>query len=71
MLNSGVDAIPFVLPSTAPAERWETLVDTSDPWQPARTLRGGERYQLQGRSMAVLKLESSRRDAEWGPMGVV
>jgi hypothetical protein len=48
-----------------------TLLDTADPWQPARSLRGGDRYQLQSRSMAVLRLESSRRDADWGPMGVV
>ncbi len=71
LLNAGVDPIPFVLPSTAATERWETLLDTADPWQPARVLRGRERYQLQSRSMAVLRLEGSTRDAEWGPMGVV
>ncbi len=71
LLNAGVDAIPFVLPSTAASERWETLLDTADPWQPPRALRGRERYQLQSRSMAVLRLEGGSRDAEWGPMGVV
>ena len=71
LLNAGVDPIPFVLPSTAASERWETLLDTADPWQPPRALRGRERYQLQSRSMAVLRLEGGNRDAEWGPMGVV
>ena len=71
LLNAGVDPIPFVLPSTAASERWETLPDTADPWQPPRALRGRERYQLQSRSMAVLRLEGGNRDAEWGPMGVV
>jgi glycogen operon protein len=71
LLNAGVDAIPFALPSTSGAERWVTLLDTADPWQPSRSLKGGDRYQLQSRSMAVLRLESGRRDAEWGPMGVV
>jgi isoamylase len=71
LLNAGIEAIPFVLPSTAASERWETLLDTADPWQPPRALRGRERYQLQSRSMAVLRLEGGTREAEWGPMGVV
>ncbi len=70
LLNAGDKAIPFVLPATAATERWMTLLDTADPWQPPRTLRGAERYQLQSRSMAVLRLEGSKRDSEWGPMGV-
>ena len=70
LLNAGVEAIPFVLPATATAERWEGLVDTADPWQAPRSLRGRERYQLQSRSMAVLRLEGAKRAEEWGPMGV-
>jgi isoamylase len=71
LLNAGGEAIPFLLPATTAAERWETLLDTADPWQPPRMLRGRERYQLQSRSMAVLRLEGLKRDEEWGPMGVV
>jgi glycogen operon protein len=71
LLNAGVNAIPFALPATAPAERWITLLDTADPWQPPRSLRGGDRYQLQSRSIALLRLESSHREPDWGPMGVV
>ena len=71
LLNAGGETIPFLLPQTAAAERWETLLDTADPWQPPRILRGRECYQLQSRSMAVLRLEGLKRDREWGPMGVV
>jgi glycogen operon protein len=74
VLNAGEDAVPFVLPAAAQTERWETLIDTADPWVPARRLRAGDRYELQARSMAVLKLncrkEDLRRSADWGPMGV-
>ena len=70
LLNAGGETIPFLLPATAAAERWETLLDTADPWEPPRALRGRECYQLQSRSMAVLRLEGLRRDPEWGPMGV-
>jgi isoamylase len=75
MLNAGDEAITFVLPATAPIERWDTLLDTADPWQPARRLRSGDRYELRGRSMAVMKLNTRkddlRRSADWGPQGVV
>ena len=60
--------------ATAPEERWETLIDTADPWAPSRRLRAGGRYELLPRSMAVLKLncrkEDLRRVEDWGPMGV-
>ncbi len=74
MFNAGPASIPFVLPTTQPAERWETLLDTADPWMPPRRLRAGDRYELQPRSMAVLRLncrkEDRRRVQDWGPMGV-
>jgi glycogen operon protein len=75
MLNAGDKPVAFVLPATAGVERWETLLDTADPWKPARRLRGSERYELLGRSMAVMKLsnrkEDMRRIADWGPQGVL
>jgi isoamylase len=74
LLNADGAPVAFALPTTTPTERWETLLDTADPWLPARRLRAGDRYQLQGRSMAVLRLswrkEDLRRMADWGPMGV-
>ena len=74
LLNGGGEVIPFALPMIADAEQWETLLDTADPWQSPRSLQGGDRYQLQGRSLAVLRLDGRKadqvRDQDWGPMGV-
>jgi glycogen operon protein len=74
LLNAADQPIAFTLPMTAPEERWETLIDTADPWAPSRRLRAGGRYELLARSMAVLKLncrrEDLRRAEDWGPMGV-
>jgi isoamylase len=74
LLNAGSEPIPFVLPATSPLERWETLIDTADPWQGVRRLRAGDRYQLVSHSMAALRLadrrDGDRRMDEWGPMGV-
>ncbi|HEX6465240.1 MAG TPA: hypothetical protein VFZ98_12335, partial [Vicinamibacterales bacterium] len=75
ILNAGDKPLSFVLPPPAPIERWETLVDTADPWQPSRRLRAGDRYDLPGHAMAVLKLnnrkDDMRRTTDWGPQGVV
>jgi glycogen operon protein len=74
VVNASDAPVPFVLPATLPVERWETLTDTADPWLPPRRLGAGDRYELQPRSMAVLKLngrkEDLRRAEDWGPMGV-
>jgi glycogen operon protein len=74
ILNAGEEAIAFTLPATAPEERWETLIDTADPWGPRRRLRAGGRYELLPRSMAIFKLscrrEDLRRGDDWGLMGV-
>ena len=74
LFNAGDEAIPFSLPETGPTERWETLIDTADPWAPVRWLMARDRYRLHGQSMTVLRLGSRERDlqraAEWGPMGV-
>ena len=56
IFNAGTATEPFVLPATGAAESWETLIDTADPWVPARRLREGDQYELQPRSMAVLRL---------------
>jgi len=56
LFNANDAAQPFVLPDTSSADEWETLVDTADPWRPARRLRAGDRYELEPHAMAVLKL---------------
>ena len=73
-MNAGEDPVSFALPTTKPDERWEMLIDTTDPWAPPRRLAANDRYQLQFRSMAVLRLarqrKELRRSGDWGPMGV-
>jgi isoamylase len=73
MLNADTRTMPFVLPEITPQERWETLLDTADPWRPSRRLNGGDRYELRDRSVAVLRITSRaepvRRAADWGPAG--
>jgi glycogen operon protein len=58
MLNAHAADVAFMLPPASPNERWETLVDTYDPQLPPRRMRGGERYTLKGRSVAVLRLSA-------------
>jgi glycogen operon protein len=73
LLNADPSPVAFILPPISPLGRWETLIDTSDPWHPPRRLRAGDRYQLQAQSMAALKLNNRPEDPrghEWGPMGV-
>jgi isoamylase len=75
MLNAAPDASRFLLPPTSPIERWETVLDTADPWAAPRRFRTTECYDLQGRSMCVLRLNTRitdlRRSTDWGPQGVV
>ncbi len=74
MLNAGTGTVPFVLPAVSPAERWESMLDTADPWAAPRRLHGGDLYDLHAQSLALLKLSSRREDgrraSDWGPMGV-
>ena len=58
MLNAHSMEIPFQLPATNANERWETLIDTAHPQRTTRRLRGAERYELNERSVAVLRLTS-------------
>ncbi|MBA3295919.1 MAG: glycogen debranching protein GlgX [Acidobacteria bacterium] len=73
MLNGHDSDVPFLLPEIDASERWETLLDTADPWRPAVRLRGGARYELQDRSVAVLRVTARadpvRRSSDWGPSG--
>ena len=75
MFNAGEASITFVLPATAAIERWDTLIDTAEPWQAPRRFRAGDHYDLPSRSMAVLKLFTGRDEPKgadgWGPPGVV
>ncbi|HUN75240.1 MAG TPA: glycogen debranching protein GlgX [Steroidobacteraceae bacterium] len=55
LFNAHYDAVPFVLPQFHETQRWLLLLDTSRPRTEAReALAAGERYALQGRSLALL-----------------
>jgi glycogen operon protein len=61
IFNASDDVEPFTLPA-ASTDAWEILVDTADPWKPARKLPAGDRYGLQPRSMAVIRLGRGNAD---------
>jgi glycogen operon protein len=62
LLNAHHDAVPFVLPAHRRGVRWEAVLDTREPTgrRRLRPLRGGEDYDLEGRCLAVLRLERDR-----------
>jgi isoamylase len=55
LLNAHHEPIPFILPSPAGYADWEKLFDTAAPNADASRHRGGEKYNLEGRSMAVFR----------------
>jgi glycogen operon protein len=56
LLNSHSEMIPFRLPSLAEEEYWRPLLDTAHRPLHSR-LRADDLYPLQGRTIAVLKLQ--------------
>jgi glycogen operon protein len=60
LLNAYHEALPFVLPAHKPGVRWEHILDTSNSNgdKGVRILKAGERYDLEARSIAVLRLQS-------------
>jgi isoamylase len=62
LLNGYHDRIPFVLPPLVADQLWFRVFDTFDPSFPDKAFRPGMRYQLQGRSVAVLKIGAPIRE---------
>ncbi|HMF49268.1 MAG TPA: hypothetical protein VK603_11535, partial [Candidatus Saccharimonadales bacterium] len=59
LLNAHHESIPFILPAHRRKVRWEVALDTFDPSsvnKKPRSMRGGEAYELKGRSLAILRL---------------
>jgi len=57
LLNAHHEPLPFVLPAHRRKVRWQVVVDTARPqMKQQRSLRGGEVYQLEARSLALLCL---------------
>jgi glycogen operon protein len=67
LLNAHHEPIPFVLPAHRPGVRWEIVLDSRAPdgRRPLRPLRGGQSYDLEGRSVALLRLSRRRRAPHW------
>jgi glycogen operon protein len=61
LLNAHHEPLPFVLPAHRRGVRWQAVVDTRSPdgRVERRPLRGGESYELEGRSLALLRLHST------------
>ncbi len=61
LFNGHHEMIPFRLPATQPGAIWERVLDTAEPQGLRAGFRGGHRYPLQRRSMAVLRLGTRSR----------
>jgi isoamylase len=61
LMNAHHETIPFRLPPHPEPNHWHLVVDTTQPVIPARAplLAEGDRYDLRGRSLAVLQLDTS------------
>ena len=60
LLNAHHQRLPFVLPAHRRSVRWEVVLDTRETAgrRRSRLLRGGEAYELEGRSLALLRLQN-------------
>jgi glycogen operon protein len=59
MFNAHHDAILFRLPPKQPGERWDRLLDTSEPMTKPVALRRDVTYSLRARSLVVLSLKKA------------
>ncbi len=59
LLNAHSDEVPFTLPALDADQQWLRVFDTFDPHAPDRAFKPGMRYPLQGRSVAVLKVDAA------------
>jgi isoamylase len=69
LFNAHHEMIPFTLPNHADV-RWELILDTVDPGKVVLFLPGVKIYQLQGRSIVVLKAPAAADTAEQPAHGV-
>ena len=58
LLNAHHETVPFILPAHRTGVRWEIILDTREPdgRRKHRPMKGGEAYDLEGRSVALLRL---------------
>jgi glycogen operon protein len=61
LLNAHHEPLPFVLPAHRRSVRWQVMVDTRSPdgRVQRRPIKGGESYEMEGRSLVLLRLHSN------------
>jgi glycogen operon protein len=64
LMNAHDQAVAFLLPALKEGQQWERLLDTADTLGGPLHYTGEQHYELQGRSMAVLRTRGSQ---EVGP----
>jgi len=62
LLNASHERVSFKLPELDPAHQWQRVFDTMDVRMPAKNVKPGGRYPLQGRSVTVLKVSPPLRE---------
>jgi glycogen operon protein len=55
LVNAHHEPIPFTLPSGGEGQEWERLIDTADPEVETIKQKVAEQYEIQGRSMVILR----------------
>jgi isoamylase len=63
LMNAHHEAIPFTLPTHKAEQQWERLLDTADPQGKPRPWPEGQPYDLQGRSMVVMRTQPKPEEA--------
>jgi glycogen operon protein len=60
LLNAHHDAIPFVMPQHDESTLWHLILDTAigQPHYSNLSFKGGEQYEIQGRSLVIFRRES-------------
>jgi glycogen operon protein len=61
LLNAHHEPVDFVLPPIEPHQAWVRAIDTIDAKAPEIRAAGGSNYALQGRTLAVFRLNGERR----------
>ncbi len=63
LYNAHWEPIPFVLPEHPPEKYWEAILDTASPDAEPTYLEQDQKYDLQARSLVVLRLRPRREEA--------
>jgi glycogen operon protein len=65
LVNAHHEPLTFTLPAHKRGVRWEHLLSTEEPETQKRvtTLKGGASYELEARSLGILRLRSQDRKA--------